>query len=289
MMLVLSDRALDELLAQDVPQGDLTTRMLGIGDAAAALSFAPRQPCVIAAIEEAERLFQRVGATTRRSCDSGAAVDPGTVVLTVAGPAEALHQAWKVAQTLVEYASGIATRTRRIVSAARAVAPEIVVAATRKNFPGTKEISSKSVLAGGGVMHRLGLSETLLVFPEHRLFLDDGAAGSRAWIAALKRRQPEKKVVVETDSVEEALALAQAGVDVIQLEKLAPDQVAAVVTRLRGSAAAAPGAAPVVAAAGGIDDGNAAAYAATGCDVLVTSAPYFGKPLDIQVKFRRNP
>ena len=95
----------------------------------------------------------------------------GTVFLEGRGPAAGIHLAWKVSQTLVEYASGIATRTRRIVEAARAEAPDIAVACTRKNFPGTKEISVKAVLAGGAQMHRLGLSETLLVFPEHATFL----------------------------------------------------------------------------------------------------------------------
>ena len=175
----------------------------------------------------------------------------------------------------VEYASGIATRTRRIVVAARAVAPDIAVACTRKNFPGAKENSVRAVTAGGACMHRLGLSETLLVFPEHRVFLNKDDAG---WVRRLKRHNPERKLVVEVASVEEALDLTAAGVDVIQLEKLSPDQVAAVVTGTADRPAP-----PVIIAAGGIDETNAAAYAATGCSVLVTSAPYFAPPCDVKV------
>jgi len=174
---------------------------------------------------------------------------------------------------MVEYASGIATRTRRIVEAARAEAPDIAVACTRKNFPGTKEISVKAVLAGGAQMHRLGLSETLLVFPEHAAFLE-GAPDFHG----LKRRYPEKKLVVEVSSMEEALAAAEAGADVLQLEKLPPEAVREVVRRVSSLPSR-----PLVAAAGGINEANAAVYATTGCAVLVTSAPYFAGPADVKV------
>ncbi|MGQ9367598.1 ModD protein [Azospirillum sp. A39] len=271
----LPDSRIDALLAEDAPYGDLTTETLGIGARPGRILLAARDAMVLAAAEDAARLFERCGARVVACTASGAALAAGAVFLEAHGPAGGLHRGWKMAQTLVEYASGIATRTRRIVEAARAAAPAVTVACTRKNFPGTKEVAVRAVLAGGATMHRLGLSETLLVFAEHRAFLD---AAPAAWLADLKRRAPEKKVVVEVASVAEALALAAAGADVLQLEKLPPDAVAAVVRETRGLAPR-----PAVAAAGGVNEANAAAYAAAGCDVLVTSAPYFGRPSDVQV------
>lgn len=270
-MIVLPDSALDALLAQDVPYGDLTTDSLGIGDRPASMRFAARGAMVLAAIEEAARLIERAGGRVSRFAPSGTGVAAGTVFLESDGPAGALHRAWKVAQTLTEYASGIATRARRIVDAA----PGVTVACTRKNFPGSKDISIKAVMAGGAVMHRMGLSETLLVFPEHRAFL---SGPPEEWIAALRRKAPEKKIVVEAGSIEEAIALAEAGADVIQLEKLPPDAARAVIAATRGLTPA-----PVVAPAGGVTEANAAAYAAAGCRLLVTSAPFFGQPADVKV------
>ena len=122
-------------------------------------------------------------------------------------------------------------------------------------------------------MHRLGLSETLLVFPEHAVFLGDAPD-----YHGLKRRHPEKKLVMEVSSAEAALRAAEAGADVLQLEKLPPEAVADVVRRVSSLPSR-----PLVAAAGGINETNAAAYAATGCAVLVTSAPYFSGPMDVKV------
>jgi molybdenum transport protein len=220
-------------------------------------------------------MLRRAGADVQDALPSGTALTEGAVFLTAEGPAGALHRAWKVAQTFVEYASGIATGAWRIVEAARAARPEVVVACTRKNFPGTKDISVKAVQAGGAQMHRLGLSETVLVFPEHRAFLEGEPA---AWLAALKARAPEKKVVVEADSVDEALALARAGADVLQLEKLTPAEVSAVAAAMGDLA---PGV--VIAAAGGVTEANAADYAGAGASILVTSAPFFDRPADVKV------
>jgi molybdenum transport protein len=273
-MIVLSDSALDALLVQDVPYGDLTTDSLEIADQPALMSFAARAAMVLAGNEEAARLVEKAGGRVTRVSPSGTSLEAGAVFLEADGPAGALHRAWKVAQTLTEYASGIASRARRIVDAA----PGVTVACTRKNFPGAKDLSVKAVIAGGAVMHRLGLSETLLVFPEHRAFLP---GPPEEWIAALRRKAPEKKIVVEAGSVEEAVALAKAGADVIQLEKLPPEAAAAVIAATR--ALTPP---PVVAPAGGVTEANAAAYAAAGCRLLVTSAPFFGPPADVKVTLR---
>ena len=208
---------------------------------------------------------------------SGAAIESGASILTAHGPASALHRGWKVAQTLVEYASGIATVTRRIVDAARSIRPEIVVVCTRKTAPGAKQVSIKGILAGGATPHRLGLSETILIFAEHRVFLAGKSAA--AIIADARRAAPEKKIVVEVSSLEEALEWAQAGADVVQTEKFSADDLSVLAARLKGSLSKV-----LLAAAGGINAGNAAAYAAAGADILVTSAPYFAPPVDVAVR-----
>jgi molybdenum transport protein len=99
-------------------------------------------------------------------------------------------------------------------------------------------------------------------------------------IARLRAAAPERAVVVEVASAEDALRAAATGADVVQLEKFTPDAVAAFRARL-GEAG------PVhvkIAAAGGINAANAAAYAKAGADILVTSAPYTARPRDVQVR-----
>lgn len=280
-MITLGDAELFRLLDDDVPSDDLTTTALGIGAARARLEFRVRQPMTLCAVEEAARVFTLAGARASIACPTGSALAAGEVLLTAEGSAASLHRAWKTAQVLVEWASGIATAAAAIVAAAGGVP----VACTRKNVPATKALSVKAVRAGGATMHRLGLSESLLVFAEHRLFLDEEPAVT---VARLKHVEPERKVVVEIADVEEFFVWARAGADVLQLEKFSVADVAA----CRRLASAVPGDTAshgfphvLLAAAGGINAGNAAAYAAAGADLLVTSAPFTAPPRDVQVVF----
>jgi molybdenum transport protein len=277
---ILADSELLRLLADDVPFGDLTTDNLAIGGLPGSAIFQARQAMRVSAVEEAARLFELAGASSEVVLPSGSDAVSGAVMLRATGSAAGLHRAWKVAQTLVEYASGIASSAAGIVAALREAGFATPVACTRKNFPGTKAIAVKAVLAGGAVMHRLGLSETLLVFPEHLEFVpaDDRAAA----LAQLRRRCPEKKLVAEAESIENALALAGYGADVLQLEKFTPDEVALCRAEL-----AAKSLQPLLAAAGGVTAANAVAYARAGAGLLVTSAPYFARPADVKVTIRR--
>lgn len=276
MMMLIPDTEIDRWLLEDLPYGDLTTHALGIGERLGRIVFHARATMVTAASEEAARLLVRVGCTVREVCPSGAKVEAGGPLLIADGPAAALLAGWKVAQNLMEYASGMATVAGRIIQAAHAVNPAIIVACTRKTFPGAKTISLKAIMAAGAIPHRLGLSETVLVFPEHSAFL--GEESQAFAVARLKAACPERKIVVEVNHPEEALAAAQAGADVVQLEKFPPDVVAALVAQMEQVAPHAK-----VAVAGGVQEANAADYARAGAQILVTSAPYFAPPADIKV------
>lgn len=286
-MSVLSDAELLRLLDDDVPCGDLTTAALGLDGApgrpgpAGCVEFRARRAMRGCAGEEAERLLRLAGCDARLLLPSGSAVEEGGLLLEARGSAATLHRVWKTAQTLMEWASGIATAAAALVEAAQQGGRRVAVACTRKNVPGTKALSIKAVRAGGATVHRLGLSETLLVFPEHRLFLDEAPS---AMLARLRQAEPEKKIVVEVGSPDEALRWAEAGADVLQLEKFSPPQVAACRERLDALASR-----PLLAPAGGIRADNAAAYVAAGADFLITSAPYTAPPCDVQVNFLRGP
>lgn len=273
---MLPDAMLADFLADDARLGDLTTHILQIGQRPARMTFAARDPMVAAGSEEAARILEMAGAAVDLEAGSGTPLARGDMILTARGPAAALHRGWKVAQTLVEITSGIATSARRIVDAAHSVRPDVAVACTRKTVPGAKLLSIKAIMAGGAMPHRLGLSETILVFEEHRRFL--GGAQPKETIEHLRRGAPEKKIVTEVATRAEALVWAQAGADVIQAEKFSIDDIEATVSDLRRA-----GLSTLLAAAGGINAENAAGYARAGAHILVTSAPYTARPLDVQV------
>ena len=273
---LLSDACLDTFLLEDSPYGDATTFSLGIGRRPGTLVFRARYNMVVCGSEEAARMGTLRGLT----CDSNAFTQSGTPlsagdpILTLSGDAAALHVVWKPAQNLMESLSGIATSAAEIVHKARRINPEIGVVCTRKNFPGTKTAAIKAVLSGGATPHRLGLSETLLIFAEHRAFI--GNEPPQETLARLRRAWPERQVVVEVATLEEAERWIEAGANVIQLEKCSPETVAGTVLLATGR--------PVrIAAAGGINADNAEAYARAGAHVLVTSAPYNAPPRDVAV------
>jgi molybdenum transport protein len=281
-----SSRAeLEQLVADDTPYGDLTTYALGISHVPGQMEFLARGAMIVAEAESAAAMLEIAGCHVKLVTASGAALAPGAPILYAEGPAGALHRGWKVAQTLIEIWSGVATAARAIVDAATTVSPDVVVACTRKNVPGTKPFAIRAVRAGGAVMHRLGLSETILVFPEHRAFLAEPLAET---VKHLRHGAPEKKLVIEVKSIDDAMAAVDAGFDVIQAEKFSPEQIAALTERLR--ARIKLGAArPLIAAAGGVNAANAAAYAQAGADVIVTSAPYLARPCDVQVNLKKGP
>jgi len=275
-MLTIPDDELRRWLAEDVPHGDLTTHALGIGSHHGRIRFEARQAMVAACSEEAGRIMALAGADMIECVPSGTALQTGGLLLAAQGQAATLHAGWKVAQTLLETAGGIAAAAQAIVEAVRQINSEVVVACTRKSLPGTRALSIKAILSGGAVPHRLGLSETILVFAQHRTFT--GGASFPAIIDGLRRRVPEKKIVVEADTLAEAVAIADAGADIVQFDKASPAEIAAL---RRHCATRTPR--PLVAAAGGIHAANAADYARAGADVIVTSSPYTARPLDVKV------
>jgi molybdenum transport protein len=272
----LPDSELIRLLDEDAPCGDATTFALGIGDQPGRLVFRAHQAMVVCASEEARRMGELHGLrSVGEFVASGTRLSAGETILTLEGQAAALHTVWKTAQTFMEYLSGIASCTDDIVAAARAENPDIGIACTRKNFPGTKAAAIKAILAGGASPHRLSLSETLLVFAEHRCFLGNEAPA--ATIQRLRRQWPERAIVVEVGDEAEALSWHQAGADILQLEKMS----VATVNRIKSQI---PKSSPTrIAAAGGINSANAWEYARAGADILVTSAPYFAPPRDVAV------
>lgn len=275
MIACLPDSEIERFLEEDIPYGDLTTHLLMIGQQPGEIRFTTRHATTLCCSEEAGRVLEMCGCRLTWQTPSGTRLAPGETFLLATGPAQSLHAGWKVALNLLEYASGIATRTAGIVTAARAVNPNIAVLTTRKNFPGTKKIAIKAICAGGALPHRLGLSETVLVFKQHTTFLG-GLEPFLQQIATLKRQSLETKIIVEADTPEEAKRIALTGVDVIQVDKLAPAQLKELVGEIRQIN---PGI--KLSAAGGINEQNAAEYAATGVDILVLSSVYFGKPADI--------
>ena len=266
---------IERFLAEDVGGGDLTTEALGIGPALGTMEFRARGTMVVAGIDIARRMMAEL--SVELFAADGDAVPAGTLVLSARGSAAALHRAWKSAQTLMEIASGVATATRELVDAAAMVDPSVRISTTRKTVPGARKLSQLAVRAGGGILHRQGLGETIRVFAEHRTFLPGWTL--RQTFDHLRRTQPEKSIGIEVGDVGEAVEAAAAGFQVIQLEKFTAGQIAEVARLLAGMTPR-----PLLAAAGGITPDNVGILVAAGAGLIVSSWPYTARPRDISVR-----
>src|SRR5208337_1534405 len=181
------DDLAEPLLVEDGARGDLTTEALGLHGRRGHLVFFARGPMTIAGTELAAAMFMRRGIPVVLHRRSGESVKAGAQLL--AGEVDAVE----------------------------AVNPNVRVACTRKAFPGGRRLSHVAVTAGGAILHRAGLSETILIFAEHRAFLRDKPLA--AVMERLRLVAPEKKIAIEVDDVAEAREAIDAGFDILQLER----------------------------------------------------------------------
>lgn len=279
-----SDARIDAFIEEDVPYIDLTCEVLGIRNQPGEMEYFTRESCVLAGIDVARRIMRNLDCEVLTSGNDGQMVSAGQTFFTVRGAAVDLHAAWKACLNVFDHLSAVATKTRSMVDAAHAVNPACEILTTRKSMPGAKDLLTCAVMAGGAFPHRLGLSETVLVFEQHLAFFG-GFDRFVEELPRIKARCVEKKLFVEADA-QRAIALAKAsadgnGADGIQLDKVAVGDLADLVKRLREIDPRI-----VIIAAGGINPQNAGAYAACGVDGLATTAPFTAKPVDMSVRMR---
>ncbi len=277
-MYTLSDMELETYIKEDLPYLDLTTHLIGRGQQPGRLEIFTREELVFACGEEARRIGELLGCGVAFCAASGQKVRQGETLIKLEGSSEQLHRAWRLVQIMLEYACKIATYTKQMDDSAKAHNPHCMILTTRKSFPFAKRFCIKSVLCGGGYPHRTGLSETVLIFEQHRELYGSNKE-FLADLPRLRKEALEKRVIVESTSVEDAVALLDHGVEGIQLDKLGVEEVAAVVRHRQKHGYGAK-----IMAAGGIHRDNAGAYAAAGADGLVTSAPYGAKMADLGSK-----
>ena len=279
-----SNARIDAFIEEDVPYIDLTCEVLGVHNQPGEMEYFTRESCVLAGTDIARRIMRNLGCEVLTSSEEGQLVSAGQTFFTVRGAAADLHAAWKVCLNVFDHLSAVATKTRSMVDAVHAVNPECEVLTTRKSMPGAKDLLTCAVMAGGAFPHRLGLSETVLVFEQHLAFFG-GFNRFVEEMPRIKARCVEKKLFVEADT-KRAIALARAsagghGVDGIQLDKVPVSELAELVRRIRDIDPRI-----TIIAAGGINPQNAGAYAACGVDGLATTAPFTAKPVDMSVCMR---
>ncbi len=272
------DQIVDRALDEDLRYGpDATTEATVPVDAIGIAEITPRSAGVLSGGSVALVVFERVlgDYEVLRRAPDGSRLTPGDPALIVKGSLRGLLTAERTALNLLCHLSGVATATARWVDAIEGTG--CAIRDTRKTMPGLRLLEKDAVRHGGGVNHRLGLGDAVLIKDNHVL-----AAGSiTAALNAARAHAPQLPCEVEVDDLDqldEALGLRA---ELVLLDNFTPEQCAEAVRR-----AAAAGGITRLEASGGLTLDVARAYAGTGVDYLAVgglthSAPALDLGMDL--------
>lgn len=213
--------------------------------------------------------------------NEGQSIAAGDRLLELEGSAHVLVAMERTALNLAMRLSGIATATAALVMQLQGTGVHLVD--TRKTTPGLRCLEKYAVRCGGGRNHRMALDDAAMLKENHLAW----AGGVAAAVAAVRQEAPwPTQVIVEAETAVEARAAVMAGADGVLLDEFSPSDLTLLVDELRQMAKARPGATPVILEASGVDPAELKAYAATGIDLISTSAPVTRSSwLDLSMRF----
>jgi nicotinate-nucleotide pyrophosphorylase (carboxylating) len=283
---LLADAGLDPVMVEDIAYlaveedldggKDITSFATVPEDAVAVGDFTAREAGVVAGLRIVEAILS-VACTSdmevERHAADGDRVEAGQKLLTVTTRTRDLLTGERSALNLLCMLSGIATATRRWADALEGTKAR--VRDTRKTTPGLRALQKYAVRLGGGVNHRMSLSDAALVKDNHVI----AAGGLAKAFAAVRAAFPDVPVEVETDNLDQVREALDAGADLILLDNFSPRQTAEAVAVVGGRA--------LLESSGRLTLANARAYAETGVDYLAVGALTHSSPiLDIGLDLR---
>ena len=254
-------------LAEDVtPLGDLTSSLLP-PDATTVASFVPRTDGVLAGTACATETFAQLDTSVavEWTAADGDLIRAGQVIGSVSGSMASILTGERTALNFLCHLSGIATLTRRFVDAA-AQGGTARIWDTRKTTPGLRTLQKAAVRAGGAVNHRGNLSDWIMFKDNHLAVLGIAEA-----VGSARAAWPGRLVHVEASDLGQVGQALEAGADAILLDNMSPEEAKEAVDLVDRWIAEQGGRRPLLECSGGITLDTAAAYSATGVDLLSTS------------------
>jgi nicotinate-nucleotide pyrophosphorylase (carboxylating) len=251
-------------LEEDIGDGDVTTEFFVPETLHSRGRIIARENAVVAGTGAAAEVFRQVDPSTviEISCRDGDNVVAGDVIIEVRGLARSILKAERIALNFLQRLCGIATLTRQFVDTVGSHSAKILD--TRKTTPGLRGLEKAAVVAGGGVNHRFGLYDMVLVKDNHLAALG-GLSSFLDRIRRLRQERPNIRIEVEADDLEQVRAFVEMdGIDVILLDNMTPAQIREAVALKRNNIK--------FEASGGITLKNVRRVAATGVDYVSIGA-----------------
>ena len=264
-------------VAEDLAGGEDVTSVATVpADLHGVAAFVPRADGTLAGVGVALAVLDAAvpGVALRVLADDGDPAVRGQAVLEAEGPVRSLLTAERTALNLLCHLSGVATLTAAWVRAVDGTGARI--RDTRKTTPGLRVLEKHAVRCGGGVNHRMSLSDAALVKDNHVV----AAGGVAAAFAAVRDRFPGVPVEVECDTVDQVRAVVEAGADLVLLDNMTTDELRASVLLCRAAGV-------LTEASGGLSLDVARSVGETGVDFLAVGALTHSAPvLDVGVDLR---
>ena len=263
-------RVIKAALREDLGAGpDVTTQSTVPKDQRSKAVFASRSAGCIAGIDIAVAVLEMVcgpkNVLVEKKASDADRVEPGRVLMHVTAPTRGLLTAERTALNLFGHLSGIASATRKWAD--MIVASGAQVRDTRKTTPGMRALEKYAVRCGGGVNHRMSLSDAALVKDNHIV----AAGGVAQAFAAVRAAAPKIAVEIEVDTLEQLHVALGAGADLVLLDNMAPSVLRDAVL-IAEAHRATTGKSVILEASGGLTLDNAADVAATGVRYISVGA-----------------
>ncbi len=273
-------RAVREALAEDIGSGDVTTLATVPEQAVVTALMVAREDLVLAGLELAEAAFAQLcpQANLRRAAADGDRVPAGGALLRIVEtPARPVLSAERVALNFVQRLSGVATLTAQYVKAVSTTRARILD--TRKTTPGWRRLEKYAVECGGGMNHRFGLFDRILIKDNHLAALrHEPPSAIEAAVRRARAACPRLAVEVEADTLEQVELALRAGADVILCDNMGLEQLGAAVRLINGRAKTE--------ASGGVNLSTVRAIAESGVDFISVGAlTHSARAVDIALDF----
>lgn len=269
----------ENALKEDIRQGDLTTLTVIASEAQAQAYLSMREAGLVAGLPIVQAVFAALDATivVKFLVNEGAKVAAGTKIAEIEGNARGILIGERVALNFIQRLSGIATLTSRYVEALAGLATQIID--TRKTTPGLRMFEKYAVRVGGGLNHRFGLYDGVMLKDNHLAILAAQGLDLQAAIAQVRAKVgPMVKIEVEAETVAEAQLAAEAGADLVLLDNMAPEKLREAVNLIKGAVK--------LEASGGINLETVRAVAETGVNYISVGAlTHSARALDIGLDF----
>jgi nicotinate-nucleotide pyrophosphorylase (carboxylating) len=215
----LEERLIDLAFAEDIGDGDHTTLCCIPEDAVGAQKLLVKEEGILAGVEVAKRIFRRfdLGLQMEQLLSDGAHVKPGDIAFIVRGSVRSLLQTERLMLNVMQRMSGIATVTARYMKELEGTGCKVLD--TRKTTPGMRILEKEAVRIGGGMNHRIGLFDMILLKDNHVDFAGGIKAALDRCHAYLKEKGKDLKVEIEVRTFDELQqALDHGGADRIMLD-----------------------------------------------------------------------